>query len=118
MNLLIRNALFNPIKNFLLTQIISPFTVLKAKPKKKPVITFKRWTIVRGDIVKIIAGKDKNKVGKVTRVWRKQNKITVRGVNLKIKRVSNLFVYFRKSLRSYCSKKKTVSHTCIECGIV
>ena len=99
MNLLIRRALFTPIKNLLLTQIISPFTVLNAKPKKKPVITFKRWTIVRGDIVKIIAGKDKNKVGKVTRVWRKQNKITVKGVNLKIKRVSKIFLLFKKALK-------------------
>ena len=41
----------------------------------------------------MIAGKDKTKVGKVTRVWRRNNKITVQGVNIKIKRVSILFYY-------------------------
>jgi large subunit ribosomal protein L24 len=68
------------------------FSLLKAKPNKKPQVPFQKWTILRGDVVKVIAGKDKNKVGKVTRVWRKKNQITVRGVNIKIKRVSS-FLY-------------------------
>ena len=92
MNTLIRNALFSSFKSLLFAPLFSFSSMNKAKPNKKPVVTFKKWTILRGDIVKIIAGKDRHKVGKVTRVWRKQNKITIRGVNLKIKRVSNIFV--------------------------
>ena len=69
----------------------SLFTFYKTKwthhlPKKdftkglqKP---FRRWTIVQGDIVKVIAGDDRGKVGKVVKVLRKLNRIIVRGVNI------------------------------------
>jgi hypothetical protein len=73
------------------------FALLDAKPSKKPQIAFQKWNILRGDVVKIIAGKDKNKIGKVTRVWRKSNQITVRGVNIKIKKISNFYLYFKKA---------------------
>ena len=88
MNNIIKNHLFRSIGSMLFNPLIFTFTMLTAKPNKKPQVTFKKWNIVRGDIVKIIAGKDKKKLGQVTRVWRKTNKITVKGVNIKIKRVS------------------------------
>jgi hypothetical protein len=43
---------------------------------------FKRWTVVRGDIVKVIAGDDRGKIGKVVKVLRKLNRLVVRGVNI------------------------------------
>ena len=88
MNNIIKNHLFRSIGFIFFNPLIFAFTMLNAKPNKKPQVTFKKWNIVRGDIVKIIAGKDKKKLGQVTRVWRKTNKITVKGVNIKIKRVS------------------------------
>lgn len=91
MNILIKRALFTPFIPFaslFANPINYSFSVLKAKPNKKPQVPFQKWTIVRGDVVKVIAGKDKGKVGKVTRVWRKTNAITVKGVNIKIKRTS------------------------------
>lgn len=44
---------------------------------------FKRWTIVRGDLVKVIAGDDRGKVGKVVKVLRKLNRIVVKGINIR-----------------------------------
>lgn len=38
--------------------------------------------IKKGDLVKVMVGKDKGKTGKVERVYRKQNKILIPGVNL------------------------------------
>lgn len=89
MNLLITKCFLGRFGLLLANPIQYQFANLKAKPNKKPQVTFTKWNIVRGDVVKIIAGKDKTKIGEVTRVWRKTNKITVRGVNIKIKRVSN-----------------------------
>lgn len=43
---------------------------------------FKRWTIVRGDVVKVITGDDRGKVGKVVKVLRKLNRVVVKGVNI------------------------------------
>jgi ribosomal protein L24 len=43
---------------------------------------FKRWTVVCGDIVKVIAGDDRGKIGKVVKVLRKLNRLVVRGVNI------------------------------------
>lgn len=99
MNFLIRKALFNPFASLLNNQLKFTFSILNAKPNKKPQVPFLRWTILRGDVVKVIAGKDKGKVGKVTRVWRKSNAITVKGINIKIKRVSNVCFYFRITRR-------------------
>lgn len=92
MNLLFRRVLSAPFNQLFNNNFIKfPFSIVKAKPSKKPQVPFSKWTIVRGDVIKVIAGKDKKKVGKVTRVWRKSNAITVRGVNVKIKRISILF---------------------------
>ncbi len=43
--------------------------------------------IKKGDLVKIIAGKDKDKEGKVIAVNRKQNTVLVEGVNMVTKHV-------------------------------
>ena len=52
------------------------------KFKQEPIET---WKIVRGDVVRVISGKDKGKEGKILRVTRKYNLITVEGINMKIK---------------------------------
>lgn len=59
----------------LLTKIQHNF--LKSKPNQKPQVTFKSWSIVRGDTVQVRTGKDRGKVGKVLRVYRKSNFIIV-----------------------------------------
>ena len=41
--------------------------------------------IKKGDMVKVIAGKDKGKTGKVLRTYPKDNKIVVEGVNVQTK---------------------------------
>jgi hypothetical protein len=95
MNRFITRALLSPFASSLFFNPIKySFAFLEAKPNKNPQVPFKKWNIVRGDIVKVIAGKDKKKIGEVTRVWRKSNKISVRGVNIKIKNVSNQFNLF------------------------
>lgn len=38
--------------------------------------------IKKGDLVKVMVGKDKGKTGKVERVYQKQNKILIPGINL------------------------------------
>lgn len=38
--------------------------------------------IIKGDKVKITVGKDKGKVGKIEKVYRKQNKALILGVNI------------------------------------
>lgn len=43
--------------------------------------------IKKGDTVKIITGKDRNKTGKVIKVFPKENKITIEGVNIYKKHV-------------------------------
>ncbi|XP_068189458.1 large ribosomal subunit protein uL24m [Antennarius striatus] len=39
------------------------------------------WTILKGDIVSILAGKDKGKQGKVVQVFRRRNWVIVEGLN-------------------------------------
>jgi large subunit ribosomal protein L24 len=38
--------------------------------------------IIKGDKVKIIAGKDKGREGKVERAYKKQNKVLIEGINI------------------------------------
>lgn len=118
MNFLIRRAIFNQFTSLLTNQMKFSFGLLNAKPNKKPQVPFAKWNIVRGDVVKVIAGKDRGKVGKVTRVHRKANSITVKGVNIKIKRISIFFIKFRIAIRSYCEQEKGLSYSCLECGVV
>ena len=49
--------------------------------------TFK---IKKGDTVKVIAGKDKDKEGKVVSVYRKNGKVLVEGINIITNRGVNL----------------------------
>ncbi|MEQ2249159.1 39S ribosomal protein L24, mitochondrial, partial [Ilyodon furcidens] len=41
----------------------------------------KDWTILKGDMVEILAGKDKGKQGKVTQVFRHRNWVILEGLN-------------------------------------
>lgn len=43
--------------------------------------------IRKGDKVKVIAGKDRGKTGKVLRVYPERNKVSVEGINLLIKHI-------------------------------
>lgn len=49
--------------------------------KRKPLEPIKKWNIVRGDLVEILAGKDKGKQGKISVVARKQHQVIVSGLN-------------------------------------
>ena len=55
--------------------------------RKRPIETFKKWKIVRGDEVMVTAGKDKGSRGIVREVLRTKNKVLVDGVNYVRKRV-------------------------------
>ena len=67
--------------NFNKTQFLHHLPKKKAnKPLQK---IFRKWTIVRGDIVKVRTGDDRGKVGKVVKVLRKLNRVVVRGVNIR-----------------------------------
>lgn len=41
--------------------------------------------IKKGDKVKILAGKDKGKIGKVLQIFQSQNRVSIEGINLLIK---------------------------------
>ena len=56
------------------------------KPRRKPIQPILRWRIGKGDIVQVNSGKDKGKIGEVLKVDRKKNRVTVEGVNIKLKR--------------------------------
>jgi len=43
--------------------------------------------IKKGDLVKVIAGKDKGKSGKVMQVFKAENKVVVEGVNASIRNI-------------------------------
>ncbi len=45
--------------------------------------------IKKGDNVKVLAGADKGKIGKVLSVFAKENKVLVEGVNLKSKNIKS-----------------------------
>ncbi|KAI9502986.1 hypothetical protein GGI25_005793 [Coemansia spiralis] len=51
----------------------------KTLPKDKQL---KKWKIIRGDRVMAITGKDRGKIGEVTDVSRKTNRVFVKGLNL------------------------------------
>ncbi|XP_047461839.1 probable 39S ribosomal protein L24, mitochondrial isoform X2 [Mugil cephalus] len=44
-------------------------------------LTAEDWCIVKGDMVEILAGKDKGKQGKVTQVFRRRNWVILEGLN-------------------------------------
>nr|ARO91143.1 50S ribosomal protein L24 [Flintiella sanguinaria] len=43
--------------------------------------------VKQGDTVQIIAGKDKGKIGEITKIFRKKHQIIVKGINIKIKHI-------------------------------
>ena len=47
----------------------------------------KKFKIRKGDTVQVIAGKDKGKEGKITRILKADNKVIVEGVNIAKKHV-------------------------------
>ncbi|KRW99675.1 Translation protein SH3-like domain [Pseudocohnilembus persalinus] len=56
------------------------------KRKTSYQVPFKRWQVIKGDNVIVITGKDKNKSGRVLKVYRKTNKVLIEGINIKMKR--------------------------------
>ena len=59
-----------------------PQNYVHSKTKKPNETPFKNWRIIKGDKVIVISGKDKGKQGVVWRVYRKQNKVLVSGINI------------------------------------
>lgn len=53
--------------------------------KKKSSSSNQKIKLNIGDCVKIISGKEKGKISKIKNVFKKQNKIIVEGVNIKVK---------------------------------
>ncbi len=46
-----------------------------------------RWRIKRGDLVMVIAGREKGKTGRVKKVYRDKNKVVIEGLNIVRKHV-------------------------------
>lgn len=40
-----------------------------------------------GDQVRVISGKDKGKIGEITKIFKKKHQVIVKGINLKIKHI-------------------------------
>ena len=59
----------------------------RTKRNRKPVTPIAKWGIVRGDLVQVIAGKDKGKQGTVIKVARDTNRLHVDGVALQKRRI-------------------------------
>ncbi|XP_037548854.1 probable 39S ribosomal protein L24, mitochondrial [Nematolebias whitei] len=51
------------------------------------------WTLLKGDRVEILAGKDKGKQGKVTQVFRRRNWVIVEGLNTHYRYIEKSFNY-------------------------
>ena len=61
--------------------------VLTKQAQKVQKHLIERWRILRGDQVMVVAGKDKGQVGTVSKVYRKENRLLVEGLNLVKKHV-------------------------------
>ena len=61
--------------------------VLTKQAQKTKNDLIEKWRIYRGDQVMVTAGKDKGQVGTVTKVFRKENRLVVEGLNLVKKHV-------------------------------
>ena len=53
----------------------------RSQPDKPLQTPIKHWKIFKGDVVKVRTGADRNKIGKVLKVFRKTNQVIVKGVN-------------------------------------
>lgn len=60
----------------------TPQFFVAGRRKKNSQTLIKKWKIIKGDKVIVISGKDKGKQGIVYRVYRKQNKVLVNGINI------------------------------------
>ena len=90
-----------------------------AKAKKEPVRY--KMHVKKGDTVQVISGRDKGKVGEISKVVPKTSQVFVEGVNVRTKHVkpqqegeSGQIVTFEASIHSsnvmlYSNKEKTVS---------
>lgn len=56
--------------------------MLKAKSSKKRIELPLHYHVKKGDMVMVIAGKDKGKTGTITRVFRSKGKVLVEGLNI------------------------------------
>lgn len=61
------------------------YCITRVKPNKPKQITFDSWHILTGDTVMLLNGVEKGKTGKVTKVYRKSNKVIVDGINIRYK---------------------------------
>ena len=80
--------------------------------------------VKKGDTVQVISGRDKGKVGEISRVIPKTSQVIVEGVNVRTKHMkprqegeSGQIVTFEAPIHSsnvmlYSSKEKTVSRVC------
>jgi large subunit ribosomal protein L24 len=82
---MLRNAALS-FQTTLCHQQQATFARLYRNPKKFPIIPMPRWRIGVGDTVQVNSGKDKGKIGMVTHLYRKKNRLVVEGVNYKLKR--------------------------------
>lgn len=90
-----------------------------AKPKGAP--TRYKMHVKKGDTIQVISGRDKGKVGEISRVIPKTSQVVVEGVNVRTKHVkpqqegeSGQIVTFEAPIHSsnvmlYSNKEKTVS---------
>lgn len=93
-----------------------------AKTKKAP--TRYKMHVKKGDTIQVISGRDKGKVGEISRVIPKTSQVVVEGVNVRTKHVkpqqegeSGQIVTFEAPIHSsnvmlYSNKEKTVSRVC------
>ena len=77
---------------------MTPLRYFAYKPKQ---IQFKKWTIVTGDFVKVLSGKNRGREGKVLKVYRKKNQVLVQGINYRFKTIED---------DDYVRRKKTVQN--------
>ena len=93
-----------------------------SKAKKAP--TRYKMHVKKGDTVQVISGRDKGKVGEISKVVPKTSQVFVEGVNVRTKHVkpqqegeSGQIVTFEAPIHSsnvmlYSNKEKTVSRIC------
>lgn len=62
-------------------------------PDRPLQVPIPHWRIFKGDVVKMRAGDDRGKVGKVVKVFRKMNKVVVRGINTRFHSRSKSCIY-------------------------
>lgn len=79
---------------------------LLRKILRRNLVPRRKWHILKGDIVQVLAGKDKGKQGRVKTILRKENALIVEGVNMVKKHVKRTpdspgFVYHKEAKIHY-----------------